>query len=77
MIQQLGTPICWDAQAKWLDLPISNLPADALKVRRRIRAGMPAVAYVRTRDRTAAWMLYPDGENAVRLGHVMGANSRM
>ena len=71
-----GIRICLGANPKWTTLPISNLPPQTIKVRRRIRNDSAAVAYVKTETEVQRWILAPDGEAAVKLEILQGINSR-
>ena len=59
-----GTLICWGLKAAWLEMPIANLPADTVKVRRRFRKGMPVTAFVKTPNRITRWVLGPNGKSS-------------
>lgn len=62
---------------KFAELPISNLPANAIKVRRRIRAHKMAEVYVKTADGSiTAYYAGPDGPGALKLLWPMGVNKR-
>lgn len=75
---KLGIPLCWDADPRWGQLPISNLPAGVRSVRRRIRQGSPARAYVQTESGLQVCLLAPDGPEhecrALKLVAFQGAN---
>ena len=58
-------------------LPITNLPSDTIKVRRRIRNDQYAVAFVKTKTTVEKWMLAPDGDAALKLLINQGINARM
>jgi hypothetical protein len=71
--------VCWGAQQRWADLPISNLPANAIKVRRRIRNNAPVKAFVKTADNEIhQFILVPDGTisecKALKLALRQGIN---
>lgn len=75
----IGERICAGADPRWASLPISNLPAGALKVRRRIRYNDWARAYVKTATELQEWTLAPNGKftdcESVRLAHLQGDNA--
>lgn len=43
-----GIPVCWGFDPRWESLPIINVPADALRVKRRLRHGEFASVVVKT-----------------------------
>jgi hypothetical protein len=75
---KLGMRICWGSDPRWATLPISNLPLDCIKVRRRIRLGDVARAYVKTATSVQHWCLAPVGDYetcaALRLDYFQGEN---
>lgn len=54
--------------------PLTNVPAEALKVRLRLRPRDVGVAFVRFADRVERWIIEPDGDNW-RLGILTGVNA--
>ena len=71
-----GAAVCVGALREWAELPISNLPPDTIKVRRRIRNNRAARAFVKTSTEVQHWILAPDGDNAVKLMFQQGMNTR-
>ncbi len=72
-----GVPVCFGCVDSFATLPISNLPPDTVKVRRRIRNDRVAVAFVKTRFSVQRWILGPDGNGALKLLFIQGENSSM
>jgi len=74
-----GEPICWGADPRWAVLPISNVPVDAINVRRKVRPRCAARAYVKTASGIQEWILAPDGDfescSTIRLAYLRGANA--
>jgi hypothetical protein len=72
-----GLKICFGSKPELATLPITNLPSDTIKVRRRIRNDQYAVAFVKTKTTVEKWMLAPDGDAALKLLINQGINARM
>jgi hypothetical protein len=72
-MNEYGKRVCWGANRKWLELPITNLPPYTIRVRRRVRDLEVARAFVRLQDAVEEWCLCPDGE-AVKLGILKSVN---
>lgn len=67
--------VTFGCDQKFATLPISNLPAGAVKVRRRIRAHEMAQVFVKTADGAVTrYYAGPDGTEALRLLWPMGVN---
>lgn len=75
-IIHFGTRIIYGCEAKYMGLPISNLPADAVKVRTRWRNDRAAAAFVKTPTAVSKWILQTDGDRAIKLGILQGVNTR-
>ncbi len=75
---QHGTPVCWGIEARFKKAPISNLPSGWQSVKRRLRAGKPAMAYVRVNDEVQAWVLGPDDKDhkLIKLAILQGVNTK-
>jgi hypothetical protein len=75
----LGLPVCVGCDPRWARLPISNVPIDAIKVRRRIRQNDIAKAYIKTATELQEWVLAPDGKSAecvtIRLAYLQSINA--
>lgn len=73
-----GIRACLGVDSRWFSWPISNLPPGSVVVRRRLRAGQVAIAFVKTeRAGVQRWALVPDEkDNAVKLGWLLGVNTR-
>ena len=71
-------PVKYGCDKKFLDAPITNLPAGAKTVRRRIRADEMAQVYVKTDDGAVTrYFAGPDGPGALRLLWATGTNWRL
>lgn len=69
--------VAFGCDPKFATLPISNLPDDAVKVRRRIRAHCMAEVFVKTADGSVTkWYAGPDGPGALKLLWPMGVNRK-
>jgi hypothetical protein len=73
-VKTYGLRVAFGWRPDWIDCPISNLPADTLRVWRRIRAGEIARAFVRRPGAVEKWMLAPDGERSLKLLILEGVN---
>lgn len=70
-----GTSVLYGIAPHFIDAPIVNLPANTVKVRRRIRAHEMAQVFVKTDDGAVTrYYAGPDGPNALRLLWPMGVN---
>jgi hypothetical protein len=63
----------------WGPKPLSNIPADAIKVRLRLRNNDAARAFVKFADRIEHWILAPTDEKTQacptwKLGFLQGVN---
>lgn len=78
-VRLYGDPACFGADPRWASLPISNVPDDAVRVRRRVRPDAFAKAYVKTETDLQEWILAPDGPlegcNTIRLAYRLGTNA--
>ena len=75
-IIQSGHPILFGVKPECAAAPITNLPADTVKVRRRFRHNSFGKAFVKTSTGIQEWILWADGENGLRLGILLGVNAR-
>lgn len=71
----VSTKLVFGCKPELLMLPISNLPAETLKVRVRMRQGEAAVAYVKLPRSISRWLLADDG-GSLRLHQLLAYNSR-
>jgi len=81
-----GVAVCWGNDPRWATLPIINLPADAIKVRRRIRFDHVAKCFIkRENGALEEYILQPVSSDpcgepshgatfALRIGLFQGAN---
>jgi hypothetical protein len=60
---QVGVRVVWGCEKRFLNAPITNLPTDTIKVRRRFRANHIAEAFVQTPKALARYKLAPDGDS--------------
>ena len=71
------TRICFGSKPEWATMPINNLPANTLKVRRKIRYCECARAYVKTTTEVQEWYLSPNGDGkTLNLVMMQGSNVR-
>lgn len=74
---RFDVPVKFGCDTSFLNKPIVNLPAGAVKVRRRIRAHEMARVFIKTADGTVTcYYAGPDGPDALKLLGTMGANKR-
>lgn len=57
--QRKPTLVCFGADPRWANLPITNLPEGTIKVRRRIRYTKSAEVFVKTATQIEHWILAP------------------
>lgn len=66
---------CWGTKPEWATLPIVNLPADAVKVRRRFRNSDFGCAFIkRASGALEHWML-KQVEGGLELKYLQGSNA--
>ena len=70
----VGTLLCHGCKPEYATMPITNLPAGTIKVRRRFRNDREAEAFVKTERTIQKWFLEPDGNGALRLSLLRGVN---
>jgi len=75
-IIQRGHPILIGVKPEWAAAPITNLPPDTVKVRRRFRRNSFGKAFVKTSTGIQEWVLLADGDDGLRLGVLRGVNAR-
>ncbi len=73
---QKGINVCIGCKPEFATLPINNLPADTIAVRRRIRNDCAAVAFVKTKTTVEKWILSPDHKGGLYLSINQGINRR-
>ena len=66
-------PVCWGCDRRWLEWPIANLPEGATRVKRRVRVGRVASAFVKVGGEVTEYYLAPFFGRLV-LSFPVGAN---
>ena len=72
-----GAPIVFGLNPDYLTMPITNLPADCIKVRVRFRPRCVGIAFVQTSRTIEKWFLHRDGEKSLKLGNLIEANCKV
>ena len=68
-----GISVAWGCDKKWLSAPIVNLPADTIKVRRKLHTNWVAVAFVKTPNAITKYILGTEGDG-LKLLYPSGVN---